>query len=139
MPEFARLRWLFVLIPLFLFQLPTIGQNKKAFVVTGKIVPEVSTSENGAIEVSKSGAAPTRIDIPRNGRFRLELEYFNEFTLIFSLPGHFSKTKLLSTENTQEVWESENEINNIPKIMKLIKEKERIDKILKKKTKGKVF
>lgn len=137
--EFGRLRWLFVLITLFLFQLPTIGQNKKALIVTGKIVPEVSTSENGAIELSKSGAAPTRIDIPRNGRFKLELEYFNEFTLVFSLPGHFSKTILVSTEIPQAVWERDNDFPSFPMIVQLFREIEGIDKSFTLKPSGRIF
>lgn len=139
MLKFRQLGVLFFLIPLFLFLLPAIGQNKKVFVITGKIVPEVSTSENGAIELSKNGEAPTKIEISKNGRFRLELEYFNEFTVTFILKGHFSKTILVSTDIPQEVWKRDNDFPPYPIIVQLFKEIEGIDKSFTLKPSGKVF
>lgn len=139
MQKFGRLGILLMVIHLFLFQLSTTGQNKKLFILTGKIVPEVTPSENGMIEMSKGGAEPTKIEIPKNGRFRLELEYFNEFTLTFMLKGHFSKTITVSTDIPQEVWERDNDFPPFPMIVQLFKEIEGIDKSFTLKASGKIF
>jgi len=124
---------------MFLFQLTSTGQNKKYFIITGKIVPEVATSESGIIEMSKSGAPITKITIPKNGRFRLELEYFNEYTLTFVLSEHFSKTIIVSTEIPQEVWERDSDFPPFPMVVQLFKEIEGIDKSFTLKASGKIF
>lgn len=139
MQKIGRFGVLFFLIFMFLFQLTSTGQNKKYFIITGKIVPEVATSESGIIEMSKSGAPITKITIPKNGRFRLELEYFNEYTLTFVLSEHFSKTIIVSTEIPQEVWERDSDFPPFPMVVQLFKEIEGIDKSFTLKASGKVF
>jgi len=130
---------LFCLIQLCLFQTPATAQSKKVFVITGKIVPEIATSADGTIEITKTGAETTKIDVPRNGRFRIELEYFNEFTLTFILPGHFSKTIIVSTDIPQEVWKRDNDFPPFPMIVQLFKEIEGIDKSFTLKASGRIF
>jgi tetratricopeptide (TPR) repeat protein len=138
MQKFGRLAVLFFCMLMFLIQLPTTGQNKKYFVITGKIVPEIETKESGTIDILK-GTSATKVDIPQNGRFRLELEYFNEYTLTFSLAGHFSKTIIVSTEIPQEVWKRDNDFPPFPMIVQLFKEIEGIDKSFTLKPSGRVF
>jgi tetratricopeptide (TPR) repeat protein len=139
MQKIGRFGVLIFLIFMFLFQLTSTGQNKKYFIITGKIVPEVATSQIGIIEMSKSGAPITKITIPKNGRFRLELEYFNEYTLTFVLSEHFSKTIIVSTEIPQEVWERDNDFPPFPMVVQLFKEIEGIDKSFTLKASGKIF
>ena len=139
MQKIGRFGVLIFLIFMFLFQLTSTGQNKKYFIITGKIVPEVATTESGIIEMSKSGAPITKITIPKNGRFRLELEYFNEYTLIFVLSQHFSKTIIVSTEIPQEVWERDSDFPPFPMVVQLFKEIEGIDKSFTLKASGKIF
>ena len=139
MQKFGRLVVLFCLIYLCLFELPAIGQSKKLFVITGKLVPEAVSSGTGSIEMLKSGAASTIIEIPKNGRFRLELEYFNEYTLTFMFPGHFSKTLIVSTDIPQEVWKRDHDFPPFPMIVKLFRETEGIDKSFTLKPSGKIF
>lgn len=139
MQKFGRLGVLLVLILLFVFQLTSVGQNKKNFVVTGKVDPEITTAKSGLIEVSKTGGAQTTVDVPKNGRFRLELEYFSEFTLTFSYPGNFSKTIVMSTDIPQDVWERDNDFPPYPMVVKLLREVEGIDKSFTLKPSGKVF
>ena len=139
MQKFGWLVILFCLIQICLFQETATGQNKKAFVITGKIVSEIATSANGTIEINKTGAETNKIEVPKNGRFRLELEYFNEFTLTFVLPGHFSKTIIVSTDIPQEVWKRDNDFPPFPMIVQLFKEIEGIDKSFTLKPSGKIF
>lgn len=139
MQKIGRFGVLIFLIFMFLFQLTSTGQNKKYFIITGKIVPEVATSESGIIEMSKSGAPITKITIPKHGRFRLELEYFNEYTLTFVLSQHFSKTIIVSTEIPQEVWERDSDFPAFPIVVNLFKEIEGIDKSFTLKASGKIF
>ncbi|MDO9614079.1 MAG: hypothetical protein Q7J86_06090, partial [Bacteroidota bacterium] len=93
----------------------------------------------GIIEMSKSGAPITKITIPKHGRFRLELEYFNEYTLTFVLSEHFSKTIIVSTEIPQEVWERDSDFPPFPMVVQLFKEIEGIDKSFTLKASGKIF
>ncbi len=139
MQKIGRLGVFIFMIFMLLFQLTSTGQNKKYFIITGKIVPEVVTTESGIIEMSKSGAPITKIAIPKNGRFRLELEYFNEYTLTFILPEHFSKTIIVSTEIPQEVWQRDNDFPPFPMVVQLFKEIEGIDKSFTLKASGKIF
>ncbi|MDP2114465.1 MAG: hypothetical protein Q8K69_10460, partial [Bacteroidota bacterium] len=139
MQKIGRFGVLFFLIFMFLFQFISTGQNKKYFIITGKIVPEFATTQSGIIEMSKSGAPITKITIPKNGRFRLELEYFNEYTLTFVLSEHFSKTIIVSTEIPQEVWERDSDFPPFPMVVQLFKEIEGIDKSFTLKASGKIF
>ena len=139
MQKSGHLVFLFCLIYLFLFQLPANGQSKKMFVITGKLVPEVVTKGTGSIEMLKSGAASTKIEVSKNGHFKLELEYFNEYTLTFIFPGNFSKTIIVSTDIPQEVWKRDHDFPPFPMIVKLLKETEGINKSFSLKPSGRIF
>ncbi len=128
-----------VLILNLLFQLPLQAQSKKYFVITGKIVPETEGTGNGTIEVTKNGKETSNIDIPKNGRFRFELEFFNEFSLTFKYPGHFNKIIIVSTDIPQEVWQRDNDFPPFPMIVQLTKEFEGIDKSFTLKPSGRIF
>jgi len=128
------------LILTFLFQIPTQGQSKKYFVITGKIIPETeSTSGNGTIEVTKNGKENSTINIPKNGRFRFELEFFNGYSLTFKYPGHFNKIINVSTEIPQEVWQRDNDFPPFPMIVQLFKEFEGVDKSFALKPSGRIY
>lgn len=139
MQKIGRLGVLIFAVFMLLIQLPSTGQTKKYFIITGKIVPEVVTSESGIIEISKSGAPVTKFPIPKNNRFRLELEYFNEYELTFILPDFFSKKIIVSTEIPQEVWQRDNDFPPFPMVVQLFKEIEGIDKSFTLKASGKIF
>jgi tetratricopeptide (TPR) repeat protein len=140
MQKIGRFCLLVFLILTLLFQIPSQGQSKKYFVITGKIVPETeSTSGNGIIEVTKNGKQTSTINIPKNGRFRFELEFFNEFSLIFKYPGHFNKIINVSTEIPQEVWQRDNDFPAFPMIVQLFKEFEGVDKSFALKPSGRIY
>lgn len=122
-----------------LFQLPAQAQSKKYFVITGKIVPEAESTGNGTIEIVKNGKETTNIDIPKNGRFRFELEFFNEYNLTFKYPGHFNKIIQVSTEIPEDVWKRDNDFPAFPMIVQLTKEFEGVDKSFTLKPSGRIF
>ena len=121
------------------FQLPSQAQSKKYFVITGKIVPEESGEGAGIIEITKNDKDKSTIAIPKNGRFRLELDFFNEFSLNFKYPGHFNKIITVTTQIPQDVWERDNDFPPFPMIVQLFKEFEGIDKSFTLKPVAKIF
>lgn len=139
MHKVGRIGMCLLIFILFLLQFPTQAQNKKFFIITGKIVPDDAGSGTGVIEVTKNGVASAPIDIPKNGRFRFELEFFNEYNLNFVYPGHFSKIITVSTEIPQEVWERDSDFPPFPMIVQLSKEFEGIDKSFTLKPTGRIF
>ena len=122
-----------------LIQLPSQAQSKKFFVITGKIMPEAEGNGNGTIEIVKNGKETTNIDIPKNGRFRFELEFFNEYNLTFKYPGHFNKIIQVSTEIPEAVWKRDNDFPPFPVIVQLTKEFEGVDKSFTLKPSGRIF
>jgi hypothetical protein len=78
MQKISRIGIWLILILIFLFQLQTQAQSKKYFVITGRIVPEVPDAGTGVIEIKKNETDLSPIEIPKNGRFRFELEFFNQ-------------------------------------------------------------
>jgi len=139
MQKIGRIGFGVFLMLCLLFQLPSLAQSKKFFVITGKIIPEAESTGNGTIEVTKNGKETSTIDIPKNGRFRFELEFFNEFSLTFKYPGHFNKIIIVSTEIPQEVWQRDNDFPPFPMIVQLTKEFEGIDKSFTLKPSGRIF
>jgi tetratricopeptide (TPR) repeat protein len=128
---------LFLLI--FLIQPPLLAQNKKYFVITGRIVPQEAENGGGSIDIAKNGTVSSTIDIPRNGRFRFELEFFSNYTLTFKYPGHFNKIIEVSTEIPEEVWKRDNDFPPFPMVVQMIKEFEGIDKSFAQKPSGRIF
>jgi tetratricopeptide (TPR) repeat protein len=130
--------WIFMLF-LFLFQLSSLAQSKKYFVINGNIVPEAKETGSGSIDITKNGKETTTIDIPKNGKFRLELDFFNEYYLTFKYTGHFNKIIIVSTDIPQEVWARDNDFPTFPMVVQLLKEFEGIDKSFTLKPSGKIF
>ncbi|MBL7968722.1 MAG: hypothetical protein JNK09_17070 [Prolixibacteraceae bacterium] len=128
-----------ILILMFLFQLQAQAQSKKYFIVTGKIVPETGDTGIGSIEIKRNDTDIKTLEIPKNGRFRFELEFFNEYFLTFKYPGHFNKIILVSTEIPKEVWERDNDFPPFPMIVQMQQEFEGIDKSFTLKPQGRIF
>lgn len=139
MHKTGRIGLWFFLILMFLFQLTSQAQSKKYFVITGKIEPESGEAVSGSIEVQVNGKPAPSIEIPKNRRFRLELEFFKDYILTFKFPGHFNKIITVSTEIPQEVWARDNDFPPFPMVVSLLKEYEGIDKSFTLKPSGRIF
>ncbi len=140
MQNFGPIKIWITLMFLTLLHLASSAQSKKYFVVTGRIEPEVIDEKfSGVIEVSATGKPTTKIEIPKNRRFRFELEFFNDYSLNFKYPGHFDKIIQVSTQIPQEVWERDNDFPPFPMIVQMLKEFEGIDKSFALKPQGRIF
>ena len=139
MQKISRIGRLGFLILIFLFQLSLQAQNKKYFVISGQIVPEEKGTSSGVIEITKNAKETSTVEIPKNGRFRLELEFFNEYYLNFKYPGHFSKIIVVNTDIQQEVWARDNDFPPFPMVVQLLKEFEGVDKSFTLKPTGRIF
>ena len=95
MQKILRTRILPLLILIFLFQIPSYSASKKYFVITGKIVLESGDPGAGSVEIIKTGKGTTTLDIPKTGKFKLELEFFNEFNLNLQESPDISTKQLL--------------------------------------------
>jgi len=139
MHKIGRIGIWFFLILMFFLQLSSQAQSKKYFIITGKIVPESGESGTGVIEITTNGKEIKKEPIPKNGRFRFELDFFNEYSLKFQYPGHFDKIIIVSTEIPQEVWERDSDFPPFPMVVQLTKEFEGIDKSFALKPSGRIF
>lgn len=99
-------------------QLFAQSQNRKYFIITGKIISESASIENGSIQITKINKPSVFSQIPENGRFRLELDYNSEYQLIFSQKGLLPKTIIVNTDIPQEVL---NKPENFPHFLMAIK------------------
>lgn len=128
----------FLILMIFL-QLSAGAQGKKKLVITGRIVPEAEVSGNGTIEVTKNGAETSTITVPKNGKFRFELDFFNDYSLNFKYPGNFNKIVNVSTVLPQDVWERDNDFPPFTMVVQLVKELEGIDKSFTIKPSARIF
>jgi hypothetical protein len=129
-----------ILICFLIFSFSGFSQApQKYFVITGKFEPESGFIENAKVEISKNGKTPTVQNIPKNGRFRFEFEYFNDYELTFTQSEHFSKKILVSTQIPQSVWERDNDFPPFPIVVQLFREIEGLDKSFTQKPIGKIF
>lgn len=73
------------------------SQERKYFIITGKIISESEFIENGSIHITKNDNSTVISEIPKQGRFRLELNYNTEYRLTFIEKGYLLKTILINT------------------------------------------
>ncbi len=139
MQKIGLIRFVFFMIFMLLFQLPSQAQSKKHFVITGNIMPEAGEAGTGIIEVIKNGKEKSTIEISKNLRFKIVLDFFNEYSLNFKYPGHFNKYIIVSTELPQDVWARDNDFPAFRIVVQLLKEFEGIDKSITLKPSGKIF
>lgn len=83
--------------------LSTQSQNRKYFIITGKIISETEFIDSGTIQITKKDRPVLSTMIPQHGRFRLELDYNSEYKLTFTKSGSLPKTIVVNTEIPQEV------------------------------------
>lgn len=86
-----------------ILHLSSLSQNRKYFVINGKINSIFSNSENCSLQIIKNNSRTFNSQIPENGRFRLELDYNSNFTLIFKKKDHQPKTIQVDTTIPEEV------------------------------------
>lgn len=81
-----------------LLTLSSQAQNHKYLVINGIVVSEKNSQDSCSILITKNNIKTIKAPIASHGRFRLELDYNSEYTLIFIKKGNFSKTVVVKTK-----------------------------------------
>lgn len=118
----TNLKIFLILIFLLTLTHSTYSQNRKYFIITGKIVSEITSSEKSTIEIVKKDKRPMCSEIPTHGRFRLELDYNSEYQLTFNQEGHLPKTIFVNTEIPEEALLQSTNFPNFLMAVKLLKD-----------------
>ena len=94
----------YILILLFSLVLNSYAQsqNRNYFIITGKIISQSEFIENGSIQITKNDHSTVISELPKQGRFRLELNYNTEYRLTFIEKGYLLKTILVNTNLPRE-------------------------------------
>lgn len=94
------------------------SQNRKYFIINGKILSQSNDSVNSSVQIIKNNQQAVSAQIPEHGRFRLELEYNAEYQLIFDKKGNQSKTIIVNTEIPEKAI---NNSSNFPHFLMAVK------------------
>ncbi|MFV0378259.1 MAG: hypothetical protein ACK5JD_13275 [Mangrovibacterium sp.] len=95
-----KLLLLLILSPLcFVLQ----AQDEPRFAVDGRLTSDDGKTDGATVSISKNGQAEELSEPPRNGRFYYDLDYNNEYRLVFKRPGFFQKIIIISTYVPNEV------------------------------------
>jgi hypothetical protein len=73
------------------------SQNRKYFIITGKLISNCDSIEGGSVTISKNNQKALQSVITSNGRFRLELDYNADYTLTFNQKGFLAKSVIVNT------------------------------------------
>lgn len=98
----GQLKIVVIIVLSVVLHLSSQSQNRKYFIITGKILCESQWIDHCAVQIIKTNKSAVSSSIPNHGRFRLELEYNTEYQLIFNRKGYLPKTIVVNTEIPQE-------------------------------------
>jgi hypothetical protein len=101
--------------------LSALSQNRKYFIITGKIATDCVSQENSFVEIKKQNKDSLVFPIQINGRFRIELEYNTEYKLTFKQSGYTAKTISVNTNIPQEVMIRPTNFSNFMMTVKLFR------------------
>jgi hypothetical protein len=104
-----------------LCQLTSNAQIKKQFAIIVNVAPEVEGKGKATIEITKNGKEKSTVVIPINEKYELNLDYFNEYVLMFKYQDHVDKTLLVSTNVPNEIWQKNANFPPFPMIVHLAK------------------
>jgi tetratricopeptide (TPR) repeat protein len=121
------------------FQFAAHAQSKKTFEVSGIIIPEDNRTGAGLIEITKNQREKSEIEIPKSGKFKLALEFQNEYQIIFKYPEHFQKIIVVSTDLPEDVFKNNSNFPPFVLTINLLKVFEGLDKSFTIKTSEKIF
>lgn len=97
------------------------SQNRKYFIITGKIMSDCGSSENSFVEIKKQDRDSLVFPVQVNGRFRIELEYNTEYKLTFKQTSYTAKTIFVNTNVPQEVMVRPTNFSNFMMTVRLYK------------------
>ncbi len=107
--------------------------------VIGRLSTDDGNNSDVKILILKNGEEQETFTPPRNGRFRFEFDYNNEFTMTFFKDGYYKKTIIVSTHIPQEVLDENSEFPPFEIDVSLVREIPGVDKSFTYKPAGRVF
>ena len=129
---FSGLFFLFLLVH-------TFAQEQNYFVVIGRLTADGAKIDGATINIVKNDASSEIVTPQRNGRFRFEFEYNNEYQLTFQKDGFFKKIVIVSSHVPQKVMERDSKFPPLTFMVNLFQELPGIDKSFTNKPVGRVF
>jgi len=103
------------------FHVNSFAQSHKYFIITGKVISDTEFIESGTIQIVKNDQPLVNVQIPENGRFRLELDYNADFKLTFSKKGSMPKVVEVHTAIPEEVVNQKSNLSHFLMAVKLYK------------------
>jgi hypothetical protein len=101
------------------FILSAHSQNRKYFIITGKVICGCAPSEDSFVQIIKLDRDSMAFPIQTNGKFRIELDYNSEYKLTFSQSDHSSKTIFVNTTIPEDVLARPANFSNFMMTIKL--------------------
>ena len=132
----------FYLIFIFLFTIiasDTLAQRSNGLTLEGTVTVEQGSVEGAVIKMYRNGQLTGDYGIGGNGRYRVELNYNNDFVLIFLRKDNFPQKIEVNTHVPREVLQSDPLFPPFPVNVKLFTEIPRIDRTFSENTVQKIY
>ncbi len=128
----------------FIILISSLGYNASAqrsngLTVEGTVTVEQGSVDGAVIEMYLNGRRLDNYGIGSNGKYKVELNYNNEFVLIFSRKNNFSQKVVVDTHVPQEVLQADPLFPPFPVNVKLFTEIAGIDKTFSENTVMKIY
>jgi hypothetical protein len=107
------------------------SQNRKYLVLSGIITTESNNNETdkSSVQIIKNNHHTVSFQIPNNNRFRLELEYYAEYKLIFAKKGNQTKTIVVNTDIPGRTLAGTNNLPHFLMAVNLLTEKKPLESL----------
>ncbi|WP_340112293.1 hypothetical protein, partial [Maribellus mangrovi] len=130
---------IFAAILFLLIVTPGHAQRSNGLAVEGKISVEEGTPENAIIQMYRDGERLDNYGVDADGRYKVELNYNHDWTLIFQCEGNFSQKIVIEAAVPREVLASDPRFPPFPIDVNLFKEIPGIDDSFSENTVLKIF
>lgn len=117
----------------------TYAQRSNGLTLEGVVSVEQGSVEGAVIQMFRNGKPAGDLGIGSNGRYRVELNYNNEFILIYTRKDNFPQKIVVDTHVPQEVLQSDPLFPPFPVNIKLFTEIPGIDKTFSENTVMKIY
>ncbi|MFW5823061.1 MAG: hypothetical protein ACOCU7_06690, partial [Tangfeifania sp.] len=122
-----------------LLTFPTIAQRSNGLTVQGTVTVEEGSVEGAYIQMYRDGQRLDNYGIGSNGRYKVELNYNHDWTLIFARDDNFPQKIVVNTNVPRDVLQSDPLFPPFPVDINLFTEIPDIDKTFSENTVQKIF
>ncbi len=117
----------------------TLAQRSNGLTIEGAVTVEQGSVDGAVIQMYRNGQRMGDYGIGTNGRYKVELNYNNDFVLIFSRKDNFPQKIEVDTHVPREVLQSDPLFPPFPVDIKLFTEIPQIDKTFSENTVQKIY